>query len=409
MQSAAKSVGRTLFTAPAGPLGSFPPQTLLPGSAMSVGLSSGDIALGAIGTVAYTDGDRVWAFGHPLDAAGRRSLLLQDAYVYGVINNPLATQDAQTYKLAAPGHDLGTLDNDALDAVVGLIGPLPDRTDLRIVSRDANTGKTQEIESFVADESSLGLPTGVSPMSIVGPAALTQATSTILRGSPARESGNMCVRIRLRGLKAPLGFCNRYVGAGTGGGAGQDTTPVTGTQVGMIADFTDALSLIDSFNIKPLHIERTTVTLKLERGLAQAFILDAFAPAHVHPGQRIPVRLLLQRVLGKRERVTFRLRVPHLSAGPHDLVLRGTPADTADDTFTAVVGDALGGSGTVSSSNSELGPRSVADLAKQIDQIHTYDGLRARFGGSGGLPATHAFRDKSLRISGSATVSLDVR
>ena len=31
--------------------------------------SSGDLALGAIGTVTYRDGDRIWAFGHPLDGA----------------------------------------------------------------------------------------------------------------------------------------------------------------------------------------------------------------------------------------------------------------------------------------------------------------------------------------------------
>ena len=42
-----------------------------------------------MGTVTYVDGDTVWAFGHPLDGAGRRSLLLQDAYVYTVVNNPI--------------------------------------------------------------------------------------------------------------------------------------------------------------------------------------------------------------------------------------------------------------------------------------------------------------------------------
>jgi hypothetical protein len=376
---------------------------------MSVGLSSGDLALGAIGTVAYTDGDRVWAFGHPLDAAGQRSLLLQDAYVYGVINNPLATQDAQTYKLAAPGHDLGMLSNDALDAVVGRIGPLPQRTDLRVLGRDSDTGRTRLLEAQVADESALGLPTGVSPLSIVGAAALTQATSAILRGSPARESGTMCVKIALIGRKAPLGFCNRYVGSGTGGGAGQDTTPVTGTQVGMISDFADALGLIDSFNIKPLHVSRASVSVKLQRGLAQAFIVAAQGPRRVRSGQRIPVRLLLQQVLGPRVKVSFSLRVPHLAAGPHDLVLTGTPADNADDTFTAVVGDALSG-GASGAPNDGLGPRSVDALAKQIASIHSFDGLRARFG----APGTRAhggrrvYRDKRLRISGSTTISLDV-
>ena len=35
--------------------------------------SMGDIQVGAIGTVAYADGDRVWAFGHPFEGAGARA------------------------------------------------------------------------------------------------------------------------------------------------------------------------------------------------------------------------------------------------------------------------------------------------------------------------------------------------
>ena len=54
--------------------------------------------MGGIGTVTYRDGSNVYAFGHELDGAGRRSLLLQDAYVYSVIGNP----NSLSYKLAAP-------------------------------------------------------------------------------------------------------------------------------------------------------------------------------------------------------------------------------------------------------------------------------------------------------------------
>ncbi len=79
LEAAGERIGRPVLAVPAGPLGSYPPQQLRPGSAVSVGYSSGDLRLGAVGTVAYTDGDRVWAFGHPFESAGARSLLLQDA------------------------------------------------------------------------------------------------------------------------------------------------------------------------------------------------------------------------------------------------------------------------------------------------------------------------------------------
>ena len=69
----------------------------------------------------YRDGTRLWAFGHALDDAGRRSLFLQDAYVYAVIGNPVGSGPA-TYKLAALGHVLGTLSGDGPNAVAGTVG-----------------------------------------------------------------------------------------------------------------------------------------------------------------------------------------------------------------------------------------------------------------------------------------------
>jgi hypothetical protein len=40
----------------------------------SAGIAGGDLALGSIGTVAYRDRSAIWAFGHPIDAAGQRAL-----------------------------------------------------------------------------------------------------------------------------------------------------------------------------------------------------------------------------------------------------------------------------------------------------------------------------------------------
>ena len=76
---------------------------LQPGAAVAATISTGDLALGAVGTVTYRDGDDLWAFGHPFEGQGRRALFLQDAYIYTVIQNPLGIQDfgAITYKLAS--------------------------------------------------------------------------------------------------------------------------------------------------------------------------------------------------------------------------------------------------------------------------------------------------------------------
>ena len=121
-----------MLAAPAGPLGGFPAQELRPGSAVSAGVASGDLTLGSIGTVAYRDGSAIWAFGHPLDAAGRRALLLQDAYVFSVINNPLGTEEAITTKLAVPGHTVGGFTFDGLNQIAGRLGAPPRTIRMRV-------------------------------------------------------------------------------------------------------------------------------------------------------------------------------------------------------------------------------------------------------------------------------------
>ncbi|CAA9488015.1 MAG: hypothetical protein AVDCRST_MAG85-1060, partial [uncultured Solirubrobacteraceae bacterium] len=218
---AAAKAKRVLYAAPGRPVAStFPFQQLRPGSAMAAGYASGDITAGAVGTVAYVDDRKVWAFGHPLDSAGRRSLFLQDAYVYTIVNNPVAVEGASTYKLAVPGHNVGILSGDGLSAVAGTLGILPARFPLKVTATDQDTGRTRVITTEIADENALDLPTGTSSLSFVGAGAVAQAAATILGGgAPARQTGEMCARIQFRERKAPLRFCNRYV---TRSGASED-------------------------------------------------------------------------------------------------------------------------------------------------------------------------------------------
>ena len=111
-----------MLAAPAGPLGGFPAQPLVPGASVAAMFSTGDVRVGAVGTVTYRDGARILAFGHPLDALGRRALFVEDAYVFSVIANPLGLPDlgADSYKLtSAGGHTQGTFTSDTLSSIAG--------------------------------------------------------------------------------------------------------------------------------------------------------------------------------------------------------------------------------------------------------------------------------------------------
>jgi hypothetical protein len=408
---AGRKVGRVVLSAPAAPASSFPVQTLRPGASVAVALSSGNLNLSAVGTVAYTDGDRVWAFGHPLDNAGRRSLLLQDAYVYTVVGNPLDTGGGGGYKLASPGHDLGTLTNDAPSAIVGRVGALPPRVPLRIVLRDGDTGRVEETTASLVDESAVNEPTGTSSLAAGGAIGVINSMITLLRGTPARLTGSMCFRIKFRERRRPAGFCNRYVGGSLIDlGDGEALPAVTAS---IIRDIGLAAGSVDAYEVGPLHVQDVRAELTLRRGARAATIVSAGAPRVVRAGSRVPVRLRVARRNGTRRTIRLRVPVPRATRGLRSLLIEGTPLDGSDDELLEALGAAL--SITIGGEDAPPPPRSVAELARDIADIHVYDGVRARFADPDreedpldvpvGRPV---FRDRAERITGNAELLLRV-
>lgn len=93
---------------------------LQPGDAVGVGLLTGDFELGATGTVTYVDGDRVYAFGHPLYNLGPTQFPMTRADVQVVLPSLMSSS-----KLASFGEVVGTVQQDRATAIAGRLGPLP--------------------------------------------------------------------------------------------------------------------------------------------------------------------------------------------------------------------------------------------------------------------------------------------
>jgi len=389
---AAAKAGLTLSAVPAAPIGArFPAQELRPGASLAVGLSSGDVALGSMGTVTYVDGASIWGFGHPLDAAGRRSLFLQDAWVYAVVDNPIGIEGAVSHKLAAPGHDLGTITSDARSGVAGIVGQPTPQVPLRMATHDLDTGVRRAVSAQVADETAVGLPGGVSPVTLVAPIALAQAAYAALDGSPAHQSARMCVRIGLRELPRPARFCNRYVGAyGFPGEGGPPGGPY-------VTDLADALLALDDFSYGTPHVTSVDVSLDVQRGMRLALLRSVRGPRVLRRGRTATLRLELQRYRGERFTRTVELAVPRdAPRGRQEVVLLGTPPDggVSEELIIDLVDPEQGGEGAA-----EAGaPKSFAALGRRIAAIARADGVTARVGEKGRrMPLV---MDPDVRISG---------
>jgi len=85
------------------------------GGSVAALAASGDLWAGGIGTVTYVNGDRVLAFGHPMNYEGKSGLFMANAWVDGVVWNSLAP-----YKNARPARVRGRLTQDRSSGIMGI-------------------------------------------------------------------------------------------------------------------------------------------------------------------------------------------------------------------------------------------------------------------------------------------------
>jgi hypothetical protein len=107
-----------------GAQGSAPPAPpsgpLREGDAIGVSLISGDLEMGATGTVTHIDGNRVYAFGHPFYNLGPTEFPMTRAHVYTVLPSLLTS-----FKISTMGETIGTMTQDRATAIAGTLGAAP--------------------------------------------------------------------------------------------------------------------------------------------------------------------------------------------------------------------------------------------------------------------------------------------
>jgi hypothetical protein len=95
-------------------------EPLRPGDPIGVALMSGDLSLGATGTVTHVDGNTVYGFGHPFYNLGPTQFPMTRAYVHTLLPSLFSSM-----KIASTGEVIGTVQQDRFTTIAGTLGTGP--------------------------------------------------------------------------------------------------------------------------------------------------------------------------------------------------------------------------------------------------------------------------------------------
>ena len=126
-------------------------KALEPGSAVGASILQGDMTLGALGTVTWTDDKgNVLAFGHPFMQRGKSNIFMTKAWVLGVVPNMQSS-----YKVGNMGEPIGTFTQDRSSGIGGNQGKLPTTIPLFITVNDTGRGQGASMRLEVVEDERL--------------------------------------------------------------------------------------------------------------------------------------------------------------------------------------------------------------------------------------------------------------
>ncbi len=270
--------------------------TLAPGDAVGVALLSGDFSLGATGTVTEVDGDRVYAFGHPLYNLGPTAFPMTRADVIAVLPSLVTSS-----KLASLGAVVGTVSQDRATAIAGRLGPAPGLIPVEI-TLNSRRFPTRRFTFGVADDQLFTpLLTYLAIANVITSyERQTGAATYIVKG-----------RARVAGAGA-VGFDDVFVGDQ---GAANAAAYVAGPLTALYRNATSKPS-VEGITLE-IDAEETTRTAVIER----AWVDDA----RVTPGRDVSVHVVVRTSTGEERLLHQAVAIPANATGTLQLVVSDGP------------------------------------------------------------------------------------
>jgi len=258
-----------------------------PGSAISLTLARGDIAMTGIGTVTWVDGDRFIAFGHPFKGLGQVHLPVGGADIQWILSS-----QSSSFKMGSALADSGVLDQDRQSAIAGRMNARATMVPIRVAvtNRDRKDSHTWNVE--------------VTDQPLFFPMAAAMVMGNAVRSSePIAENVALAMKLHfdLGKAHAPIDIEEAVTGLSGMASVGEIS--------GLVMNVAKTL-VYNGF--ERLRVERIDATFEVSDDRNIAFLEAVRAPSEeVETGQPIPLRVRLNRP--NTDSVWVTLTLPPLS------------------------------------------------------------------------------------------------
>jgi len=278
------------------------PADIKPGSMISVSLMSGDLSVGADGTVTYVDGTHVYAFGHRFLDVGATALPFARAEVLTLLANTNTS-----FKISAAREWMGTIDQDRNTAIAGELGRRAPMVPVAIkLSREGRVLESYQMQ-MVNDTLLSPLLLQMAVFSAIDETERTVGASTI------RVSGE----VEFQNAPAPLRVNNLY--SSDNGSA---------MQVSLSAAVPVAFAMQSGFD--GLKLKKVTLNLEAFDQKKQLTIDGiTISRREVHPGDKVQLHVALAGDNGTEVMRTVDYQVP-IGAEPGPLYFTVSDASNAN-------------------------------------------------------------------------------
>lgn len=263
-------------------------KVLEPGSSVGAALMQGDMSLGALGTVTWTDDKgNVLAFGHSFMQRGESSFFMTKAWVLGVIPNLQSG-----YKVGNIGEPVGSITQDRSTGIGGSLGALPKTIPLFVTANDSDRGLTSNVRVRLVEDEQL-VP------SIVDAVVVNTVSKTVDRAG----GGTAKLRFHITGVDSKKNIIEI-----------QRENMFYANEAllkNLNQELSEAMTILMQNKFEPVQLYGIDVEAEVSSQVQVAEVFGVRAPAAaVKPGARVPITVTLKPYRGEEFTETVYFTVP---------------------------------------------------------------------------------------------------